>query len=62
MNVYKVLTFDGFMSKEIIIDGFNVVSAIQTHNTIPLNQIIKVELVGSQVQENHTSYSPWPAL
>lgn len=48
MNIYKVLTFDGYSSKQYIIQGYDIINIIQTGNHIPWNHIIKVELIGSE--------------
>jgi len=48
MNVYKILTFDGYNSVEYVVYGYDMVSAIQSNGMIIQNQIVKSELVGSQ--------------
>lgn len=52
MNIYKIVTFDGFNSKQFIVSGYDLVYAIQCNGAILQNQIIKAELVGSQNKQD----------
>lgn len=47
MNIYKVLVFDGYSSRELIISGHDVVQALQSSYNLIVSQVIKIELVGS---------------
>lgn len=51
MNIYKILTFDGYSSKEYTISGYDIVSAIQSNSMIIMSNIIKAELIGSGTKE-----------
>lgn len=56
MNIYKILTFDGYNSRSILVDGYDIVGAIQNNGgSIIQTQVIKIELVGSEKQENYTN-------
>lgn len=55
MNVYKILTFDGYSSKSYLVHGFDIIGAIQNNSMIMLTQIIKIELVESETHEDHTN-------
>lgn len=53
MHIYKILVFDGYNSRTVLINGYNLIEAIQNNGQIIQNQIIKVELIGSENQENY---------
>lgn len=49
MNIYKLFIFDGYMAKIILVNGCDMVGAIQCSGFIS-SQVFKVELVGSSEQ------------
>ena len=51
MNLYKILTFDGCNSNEFLVYSFDIIQAIQNSGII-YQQVIRVELIGSQNQQN----------
>jgi len=53
MNIYKVLTFDGYSSKEWTVTGYDILQAIQNAGMIVTSQIIKIELIGSTDQQSN---------
>jgi len=53
MIIYKVTLFSYGNARSVICQGFDVVSAIQS-NGLPVNEIVRVELVGSANEENLT--------
>lgn len=55
MNIYKILIFDGYNPKSILISGYDLIGAIQCNCSIVQNQIIRAELVGSENQEDYTN-------
>ncbi len=55
MNIYKILIFDGYNSRAILINGFDLIGAIQNNGQIIQSQIVKAELIGSENQENYTN-------
>jgi hypothetical protein len=56
INIYKVLIFDGYNSRAVLVNGFDLVGAIQNNgHCIIQNQIIRAELVGSENQEDYTN-------
>ena len=59
MNIYKILTFDGYNTQEVIITGFDAIQAIQSNGSINQSQIIKLELIGSKNQQDYSdTYLP----
>ncbi|MDY0314165.1 MAG: hypothetical protein RBR32_03725 [Bacteroidales bacterium] len=56
MNIYKVLTFDGYNSNEYIVMGYDIVQAINNNGYIIPSQVIKTELIGSKNVNNTINY------
>ena len=54
MNIYKILLYDGFNSREVIIEGYDVVQAIQNNSMIIVSSILKIELIGSQQKKDYS--------
>ena len=55
MNIYKILIFNGYNSRSILISGYDLIGAIQGNGSIDQNQIIRAELIGSENQEDYTN-------
>lgn len=56
MNIYEILTFDGHKIYQNIVQGYDLVGAIQSNDTITQNQnqIVKAELIGNQDEQDNT--------
>jgi hypothetical protein len=55
MNIYKITCYDGYNSVAHIIEGFDLIQAIQSCGYIIFQSIIKAELIGSTNIQNHIS-------
>jgi len=55
MNIYKILTFDGYSSRVFIRSGYDIISTLQNDGSIICNQIIRIELIGSESIDRENS-------
>ena len=55
MNIYRILTSNYGNTQSYIVQAYDVINAIQC-NGIPMQDVIRVELIGSANEINNTEW------